>query len=127
MNDFYIGIVTTLVVIGLVELLRNSDKQLIASLTLVGIPFIYIGFSWKDIPSLIFAVLSAGVFFALAYFGYKKNFMLIIIGLFLHGVWDIVFPFFSSMAPHGYDIFCSTIDFLLAIYFYLRIKPVKSV
>lgn len=127
MNDFYTGIVTTLVLIGLIEVLKYFDRRLIGSLTLVAIAFIYIGFSWKDTPSLIYSILSAAVFSALSYFGYKKNFILIITGLALHGVWDIVFPLFSSAAPHGYSIFCITIDILLAIYFYVRIKPLKSV
>jgi hypothetical protein len=122
MTDFYIGLATTLVVIGVVEMLRNSDKRLLASLTLVGIAFIYVGFSWAHVPSLVYVILGGSVFIALAYFGYKKNFMLIILGLLLHGIWDLVFPLFSSMAPKGYDIFCLTIDILLAIYFYLRLK-----
>lgn len=122
MNDFYIGIITTVVVIAITELIRNSDKKLIGSLTLMGIAFIYIGFSWKDVPSLVYSILGVAVFFALAYWGYKKNFVFISIGLVLHGIWDIVFPLFSSTAPNGYGIFCLTIDVLLAIYFYRRIK-----
>jgi hypothetical protein len=126
MNDFYIGLATTIVVIVLMELLRNSDRRLIGALTLSGIAFIYIGFCWKDVPSLVAAIFGVGVFFALSYLGYKWNFLVIIIGLLLHGAWDIVFPLFSSAAPEGYGIFCLTIDILLAIYYYLRIRPVKS-
>lgn len=125
MKDFYIGIITSIVVIALVEILRFLEKRLIGAFTLVGIAFIYIGFSWNDILSLTYAILGAAVFFILSYFGYKKNFILIIIGLILHGIWDILFPFFSSTAPEGYGIFCLTVDFLLAMYFYIRVKPVK--
>ena len=123
MNDFYIGLITTVAVIAITEGLRFLEKRLIGALTLVGIAFIYVGFSWHDIPSLFITIFGVAVFMALSYFGYKNNFMLIVIGLALHGVWDFVFPWFSSMAPEGYDIFCSTIDFLLAIYFYIRVKP----
>ena len=126
MNDFYIGIVTTIVIIGLVEIFKFFEKRLIGALTLVGIAFIYIGFSWSDIPSLIYAILGVALFFVLSYFGYKKNFFLIIIGLILHGIWDILFPYFSSTAPEGYGIFCLTIDVLLALYFYIRVKPLKQ-
>src|SRR5258705_6282393 len=126
MKDFYIGIITTIAIIGLVEILRFLEKRLIGALTLVGIAFIYIGFSWNDILSLTYAILGVAVFFVLSYFGYKKNFILIIIGLILHGIWDILFPFFSSTAPEGYGIFCLTVDFLLAIYFYIRVKPLKQ-
>ncbi|HUR65107.1 MAG TPA: DUF6010 family protein [Chitinophagaceae bacterium] len=124
MNDLYIGLITSIVVIGLSEL-RFLEKRLIAALTLTGIPFIYIGFCWGHVPSLIYAILAVVVFVALAYFGYKGNFILVVIGLALHGVWDLLFPLFSSAAPKGYDIFCLTIDVLLAIYFYIRVRPLK--
>jgi uncharacterized membrane protein len=123
MNDFYIGLITTVAVIAITEGFRFLEKRLIGALTLVGIAFIYVGFSWHDIPSLLITIFGVAVFFALSYFGYKNNFMLIVIGLALHGVWDFIFPWFSSAAPEGYDVFCSTIDFLLAIYFYIRVKP----
>src|SRR5687768_13659805 len=68
---------------------------------------------------------AASFFLLLAYWGYKKNYMLIVIGLALHGLWDILFPHLSAAAPFGYDIFCLTIDVLLAMYFYLKLKPIK--
>lgn len=126
MNDFYAGIITTLAVILLTETLWFFEKRLIGAMTLVGIAFIYIGFSWSDIPSLIYSILGVAVFFVLAGFGYSQNFILVIAGLVLHGVWDMLFPRFSSAAPEGYGIFCLTIDLLLALYFYIRIKPLKK-
>jgi hypothetical protein len=126
MNNFYIGLITTIAIIGLVEILRFLEKRLIGALTLVGIAFIYIGFSWNDTASLILSIFGVAVFFALSYFGYKNNFILIITGLILHGIWDLLFPFFSSTAPKGYDIFCLTVDFCLALYFYLRVKRAKT-
>ena len=125
MIDFLIGLITTGVIIALLEVLRFLEKRLIASLTLTGIAFIYIGFSWNDTPSLIFCIAGVALFFALSYFGYKNNFKLVLIGLILHGIWDFFFPFFSSTAPGGYDIFCLTIDFILAFYFYVRVKQDK--
>lgn len=125
MNDFYIGLITTVVVIGLLEVLPFLEKRFVAALTLVGIAFIYIGFSWYDLPSLIYSILAVAVFFTLSYFGYKNKFILIVTGLALHGFWDLLFPFISSSAPEGYDVFCLTIDFLLAFYFYVRVNPSK--
>ena len=127
MNDFYIGIITTVLVLGLVETLKFLEKRLIGALTLVGIAFIYIGFTWHDAYSLTYAIFGVAVFVALSYFGYKMNFMLIIIGFILHGIWDMLFPLISSTAPEGYDIFCLTIDILMAIYFYIRVKPLKPI
>ncbi len=127
MTDLYIGLATTFVTILILELLRKFDKRLIAAYILVGIAFIYVGFAWYDTTSLVLVILGGSIFMALAYFGYKKNFLFVIFGLVLHGVWDMVFPFFSSAAPDGYGIFCSTIDVLLAIYLYVRIKPRRPI
>ena len=126
MNNFYIGLITTVVIIGILEVFKFLEKRLIGALTLAGIAFIYIGFSWNDTPSLLFSIFGVAVFFPLSYFGYKNNFILIIIGFVLHGIWDLLFPFFSSTAPEGYDVFCLTIDFCLAVYFFLRIKPLNT-
>lgn len=125
MNDLYAGLITTIAVIGLTEILRGFDRRLIAAFTLVGIPFIYIGFSLHHTPSLIYCILAVAVFVAFAYFGYTKKFILIPVGLILHGAWDMLYPSFSSTAPKGYDIFCLTIDVLLAIYFYIRLNRIK--
>ena len=126
MNDFYVGLITTAAVIAITETFRFLEKRLVAALTLTGIAFSYVGFSWKDSLSLTYVIMAGAIFFALSYFGYKKNFLLVIIGLVLHGVWDMLFPYISDTAPDGYGIFCLTIDILLAIYFYLRVRPVSS-
>jgi hypothetical protein len=122
MNDFLVGLAWTIGIIGFLEIFQSFDKKLIAVITLTGIPFIYIGFSFNDIQSLLVSILAAGFFIALAYYGYKRNFYLVIAGLVLHAVWDLLFPHFSTMAPEGYDIFCITIDVLLALYFLFRVK-----
>lgn len=120
MNDFLIGLATTAAVIGFLEIFRSVDKKLIGALTLSGIAFIYVGFSIGDLTSLFVSVFGVSFFLALSYWGYRKNFILIVIGLVLHGLWDIIFPHYSSQAPEGYDIFCITIDMLFAPYFALK-------
>lgn len=126
MNDFYLGLAISAAIIGLVEVVKFLEKRLVAALTLAGIAFIYIGFSLNDMPSLLLSIFGVVVFFALSYFGYKNNFMLIVIGLALHGCWDLIFPFISSVVPKGYDIFCLTVDIILAVYFYIRLKPAST-
>jgi hypothetical protein len=69
----------------------------------------------------------AAFFLLLAYWGYKKYYLLTIIGLAVHGVWDLIFPLVSTVAPSGYDVFCLTIDILLALYFYFKLKPGKII
>jgi hypothetical protein len=125
MTGFIIGLGTTVATIAFAEIFRKIDLKFFASLTLAVIPFIYIGFS-IDPHTLLLTIPAASFFLMFAYWGYKKNYMLIVIGLALHGLWDVFFPFVSPVAPHGYDIFCITIDLLLALYFYLRLMPIKA-
>ncbi len=127
MNDFYIGFIVSLIVIVLLEKLNFLEKRLVGALTLTGIAFIYIGFSWHDVQSLILTIAGAVIFLTLSYFGYRNNFILIVLGLILHGIWDVLFPLFSSSVPEGYDVFCITIDFILALYFFTRVRPLKRI
>ena len=124
MTGFIIGLSITAAIIAFAEIFRKIDLKLFASLNLAVIPFIYIGFS-IDPYVLILTAPAAASFLLFAYWGYKRNYMFTVVGLVLHGVWDVVFPYVSTVAPHGYDVFCITIDVLLALYFYLKLKPVN--
>jgi hypothetical protein len=125
MTGFIIGLGTTVAIIAFTEVFRKIDLKFFASLSLAVIPFIYIGFS-IDPHSLMLTIPGASFFLMFAYWGYKKNYLLTVIGLALHGLWDILFPLVSTVAPHGYDVFCLTIDVLLALYFYLKLRPIKG-
>lgn len=123
MTGFIIGLSVTAAIIAFAEIFRKKiDLSFFASLNLAVIPFIYIGFSIEP-DSLILTIPSALLFVMFAYFGHKRNYLFTVTGLALHGLWDILFPHVSTVAPHGYDVFCLTIDVLLALYFYLRLKP----
>lgn len=125
MTGFIIGLSTTAAIIAFAEIFRKIDLKFFASLNLAVIPFIYIGFS-IDPLSLMLTAPGALFFLFFAYWGYKKNYILTVIGLTLHGLWDVLFPHVSAVAPHGYDEFCITIDILLAVYFYFKLKPRKT-
>jgi hypothetical protein len=125
MTAFIIGLITTAAIIAFAEIFRKIDLKFFASLNLAVIPFIYIGFS-VDPHSLVITIPGASFFLFFAYWGYKKNYILTVTGLALHGLWDVLFPHVSTVAPHGYDVFCITIDVLLALYFYLKLKPIKT-
>ena len=125
MTAFIIGLSTTVAIITFTEIFRKIDLKFFASLSLAVIPFIYIGFS-IDPHALMLTIPGASFFLMFAYWGYKKNYMFIVIGLALHGLWDVFFPHVSTVAPYGYDVFCLTIDVLLALYFYLKLKPIKE-
>ncbi len=122
MTSFVIGLSTTVAIVAFAEIFRKLDLKFIAALTLAVIPFIYIGFSIHP-HALALTIPAASFFLMFAYWGYKRNYMLIVAGLVLHGLWDVGFPHLSTIAPHGYDIFCITIDVLLALYFYWKLKP----
>ena len=122
MTAFFIGLGTTVAIIAFAEIFRKIDLNFFASLILAVIPFIYIGFSIAPQP-LMLTIPGASFFLMFAYWGYKKSYILTVIGLALHGLWDVVFPHVSTVAPHGYDVFCGTIDVLLALYFYWKLKP----
>lgn len=125
MTAFLIGLSTTVAIVAFTEIFRKIDLKFLASLTLAVIPFIYIGFSIEP-HALMLTIPAASLFLLLAYWGYKKNYLLIVVGLALHGLWDLFFPHVSTVAPHGYDVFCLTIDVLLALYFYFKLKPLEK-
>ena len=126
MTDIIIGIILCAIIIAFLESFRSVDKRLFGAFTLVAIPFIYVGFAWTDLHSLVIVVIAAVPFVALSYYGQTKNFNLIVLGLLLHGVWDVVFPRFSTVVPKGYDLFCLTADFILAAYFYFRFNKTSA-
>jgi hypothetical protein len=125
MIPFLIGLGATAAIILFAEIFRKIDLKLYASLNLVAIPFIYVGFS-ISLQSLVFTVPTALFFVVLAYLGYKKSYLFTVVGLVLHGLWDILFPYVSTVAPPGYDVFCITIDVLAAAYFYFKIKKLED-
>jgi len=120
-TSFIIGFIVSAAVIGFAEIFRSIDLKFYASLNLAVIPFIYIGFSIHA-QSLMLTIPTALLFILFAYLGYKKNYLFTVVGLALHGLWDVIFPFVSTVAPHGYDVFCITVDILLALYFYVKFR-----
>ena len=121
-NDFLIGICVAIGITLFLETFKQFNKKIIATLTLTGIAFIYVGFVWQNVAELIIVSVSVIFFIFLSYYGFTKNYKYIILGLILHGLWDLIFPHFSISVPKGYDVFCLTVDFLLATYFYVRLR-----
>ena len=117
-----LGIVSILIIIAL-----KLNKPVMYALVLAGIGFLYVGYTWTDIPTLATTILQALAFTFLAYFGVKKNFYFLIAGYFLHGLWDIFygFVFSSALIPPHYDWFCLSIDFTMGLYLFIIRKSVK--
>lgn len=117
MNAAIIGILSGIITIGIIALLK-LEKPIMYGLILSGIGFIYVGFTWSDIPILIVACTQALFFLFLAYFGVKKNLYFLIAGYFLHGLWDLGYDllFTPDLVPPQYDLFCLSIDFTMGAY-----------
>lgn len=118
MTAVIIGISSGLVLILLFAILKQLDKKVVYGLILSGIGFLYVGYAWMDLHSLIVNSIQAVVFLFLAYFGIKKSIYILAAGYFLHGGWDLVYSSFSdsNLIPPHYDLFCLSIDFTIAFY-----------
>ncbi len=128
MIPILIGIGSGLLVIGFLLLQKKLDKRAIYGLILVGIGFLYVGFTWSDLSSLIICSIQALLFLFLAYWGMKKGLLILAVGYFLHGTWDLVYGFVdnTSLIPPGYDLFCLSIDFILGIYLVIFSKQIEA-
>lgn len=118
MTSIIIGISSGLLIVMLFGILKHLDKKLIYALILSGIGFLYVGFTWADISSLIITALQAIFFLLFAYFGVKINLYFLATGYFLHGLWDLAYDLFRlpNLIPPHYDLFCLSIDFTIGIY-----------
>lgn len=126
----FIGIVSGLFIIGLIKLMKNIEEQLIFGLILSAIGFLYVGFTWTDLPLFGICCLQAIIFLFMAYYGSKKSMLLLAGGYCLHGMWDLAFDQIIStrLIPPHYDLFCLSIDFTIGFYlFILYYKNEKSI
>ena len=124
-----IGISLGLLVILSLVFLKRSDQQIIYGLTLSGIGFLYVGFTWSDTSALIITAAQAVFFLLIAWYGIKKNNYFLPAGYFLHGIWDLVYHLFpgADLIPPHYDLFCLSIDFTIGAYLlFLKYRNIKG-
>ena len=121
MTAAFIGIFSGILVILTIALLKQLDKATVYGLILAGIGYLYVGYTWSDIPSLVITFIQSVVFLFIAYFGVKKNIYFLIAGYFLHGAWDLLYDLFPNrgLIPPHYDWFCLSIDFTIGLYLLL--------
>jgi hypothetical protein len=129
MTPIIIGIIGALAQILLFEFLKQFNKNSIYALTLAGIGFLYVGFTWTAIPTVFITSIQAVVFVLIAYFGLVKNTGILAAGYFLHGLWDIIYPFWGDTAliPPHYDWFCMSLDFTVGIYLIFKVLKQKRI
>lgn len=118
-----IGIVSGLVSILFILLLKKMDKATIYAMILTGIGFLYVGYTWSDTISLVLNSIQAIGFLFISYFGIK-NMVLLALGFFLHGAWDLVYDVLPlpDLRPPHYDLFCLSIDWVMGIYLVLLVR-----
>jgi len=128
MTSLIIGISSAMLLVLLLTKLKYFDGQLVYGIVLACIGFLYIGFTWTDLQSLIINALQALVFVVLAYFGIKRNIYILAIGYFLHGSWDILYNLLdeSGLIPPLYDLFCLSFDFTVGVYLLVARRKAKQ-
>ena len=128
MTPIVIGISTALLQITLFEIFKHFKKNSVYALTLSGIGFLYVGFTWMHTPTVIITSIQAIVFLLIAYYGLVKYPYILAAGYFLHGLWDLVYTFClnTALLPPHYDWFCSSLDFTVGIYLILKVIDKKK-
>ena len=123
-----IGISLGVFIILLFEMLKSYDRQVVYGLILTGIGFLYIGFTWSDLESLIINTIQGIFFLALAYYGIKRNMYVLAAGYLLHGSWDFAYDFLGQpdLVPPHYDLFCLSVDFTIGIYLLIFARRIQS-
>jgi vacuolar-type H+-ATPase subunit I/STV1 len=118
MISIIIGIASGILTILAVGLFKQLDKKTIYGLILSGIGFLYVGYTWSDLKSVIITSVQAIIFLFIAYYGIKKSLYILAAGYFLHGIWDLAYDLFpdNHLIPPHYDLFCLSIDFFIGIY-----------
>ncbi len=115
-----LGIVTIILHLTLTE----SKGLELTSFLLVLIGSVYYGFALlsKHKKAMIIEIIVASVFVAMGIFGLWISPWVLVIGLFLHGLWDIAHHNSSSKLvkiPQWYIPFCATYDWVIGIYLIL--------
>ena len=118
MNAILIGISSGLSIILLFGLMKHLDKKIMFGLILSVIGFLYVGFTWTDLQTLLVTAVQAIFFLFFAYYGVKRNLYILATGYFLHGSWDLLYKLIPSpdLLPPHYDLFCFSIDFTIGFY-----------
>ena len=127
MMPIFIGVSSALLMVFCISFFKQFDKKIIYGLTLAAIGFLYVGFTWTKSTPVILASVQAIFFLMIAYYGISKSLYLLVIGYFLHGLWDVSYNFWqdASLIPPSYDWFCLSFDFTVGIYLLMLIQKQK--
>jgi hypothetical protein len=118
MTAVSIGFLSAIIIIIKIAVFKRLGKTTVYGLTLAGIGFLYVGFTWADTLTLLVNAIQAVFFLLFAYFGIKKGFIILSAGYFVHGIWDSMYTLFFDLTiiPPNYPWFCSSLDWTVAAY-----------
>ena len=119
--NILIGLGLGVITIMLHLMLSETRGLELTSFLLVLIGSVYYGFALlsKHKRAIIIEIVVASVFVMMGIFGLWFSHWILIIGLFLHGLWDILHHNSSIKLvriPQWYIPFCATYDFTIALY-----------
>ena len=121
------GILIGILAIILIALSKGFDKRTLYGLTLTGIGFLYVGFTWSDPLSLTINIFQALAFVFISCYGINRSIVVLIAGYLLHGAWDLGYSYLPlpALRPPHYDLFCLAVDFTMGLYLMVlqRIAP----
>lgn len=118
---------------GLIAWIRRTPERAIATFAigLVLAAVIYIGFAlfWGDLPWLGIEVAGLLFYSFLAYLGFKKDTVWLVIGWFLHVGWDLALHMLGPgehIVPAWYAITCLSFDVVIALYIFIQMQNSTS-
>ncbi len=124
-----IGLALGVSTILLHTLLSEEQGLELTSLLMVLIASVYYGFALMShhTKAKIIEIIVASAFVSMGIFGLWISPWILVIGLFLHGLWDIIHhhsPQSLAEVPAWYIPFCATYDWIIAGYLaYLNVSP----
>lgn len=119
--NIFIGLGLGLLTIIIHEELNELKRLELTSFLLVLIGSVYYGFALlsKHKKTMVIEIIVATMFVVMGVFGLWFSPWILVIGLFLHGIWDISHhnsSFKLVKIPQWYIPFCATYDWVIGVY-----------
>lgn len=126
MKATIIGVLVGLAAIVFIGVLRGHDRRTLYGLTLTGIAFLYVGYTWSDPLSLGINIVQALAFLFVSYYGIRNN-TILIAGYMIHGLWDLGYAYLElpDLRPPHYDLFCLAVDITMGLYLWIQNSRVR--
>ena len=119
MVELLIGIVLGGVIIFAAKATGFEKDRSFYPVVLIVIALYYVLFAFQsyDGIEIVFEIAIALLFSAVAVWGHRKGLIIVVLGLLLHGIYDLTQSHieFSTDPPEWWPLFCLGFDFTLAV------------